>query len=289
MKAVIFGISGQDGHYLERLLTAQRIEVVGVSRNTDPACDVRDYQSVVSLIETHQPDYIFHLAADSTTRHQTLFTNHESIGTGTVNLLEAARLHAPQARIFLAGSAVQFFNDGTPINESTPFHAYSPYAAARIYSVYMARYYRETFGQMVYVGYLFNHDSPLRMVNHVNQKIVQAVLDIRGGKETSLEIGNLDVRKEFNFAGDMVAAMWQLVNQDMVFETVIGCGTAYSIREWVSYCFQKVGLSWEEHTILREGYVAEYNVLVSDPSLIQQLGWEPKTSFFQLADMMLEV
>lgn len=289
MKAVIFGISGQDGYYLEQLLTAQQIEVIGVSRSTDPSCDIRDYESVASLIEAHQPDYVFHLAADSTTRHQAIFANHQAIGTGTVNLLEAARLHAPQARIFLAGSAVQFFNDGTPINESTPFHSYSPYAAARIYSVYMARYYRETFGQMVYVGYLFNHDSPLRMVNHVNQKIVQAVLDIRGGKETSLEIGNLDVRKEFNFAGDIVAAMWQLVNQDMVFEAVIGCGTAYSIREWVSYCFQKVGLSWEEHTILREGYVAEYNVLVSDPSLIQQLGWEPKTSFFQLADMMLEV
>ena len=287
MKAVIFGISGQDGYYLEQLLTAQQIEVIGVSRSTDPSCDIRDYESVASLIEAHQPDYVFHLAADSTTRHQAIFANHQAIGTGTVNLLEAARLHAPQARIFLAGSAVQFFNDGTPINESTPFHSYSPYAAARIYSVYMARYYRETFGQMVYVGYLFNHDSPLRMVNHVNQKIVQAVLDIRGGKETSLEIGNLDVRKEFNFAGDIVAAMWQLVNQDMVFEAVIGCGTAYSIREWVSYCFQKVGLSWEEHTILREGYVPEYNILVSDSTLIRQLGWKPKTSFSQLADMML--
>ena len=288
MNAIIFGITGQDGYYLERLLALQGVGVIGVSRSTTPACDVTDYQAVSRLLETHIPDYIFHFAADSTTRHEALFRNHEAIATGTVNILEAARLHTPRARVFLSGSAVQFYNDGTPINESTPFHAYSPYAAARIYSVYMARYYREAFGLSVYVGYLFNHDSPLRTENHVNQRIVRAVQAIRTGKNVTLEIGNPDVRKEFNFAGDIVAAMWTLVNQDAVYEAVLGSGIAHSIQAWAHYCFQRAGLDWREHTVIRQGYAAEYASLVSDPALIKSLGWKLETSFAELADMMLE-
>jgi len=288
MKAVIFGVTGQDGHYLERLLVSQGIMVVGVSRSTTPACDVTDYQAVSGLLETHVPDYIFHFAADSTTRHEALFRNHDGIATGTVNILEAARLYVPRSRVFLCGSAVQFYNDGTPINERTPFHAYSPYAAARIYSVYMARYYRAAFGLPVYVGYLFNHDSPLRTKNHVNQSIVQAVRDIRAGKNVTLEIGNPDVRKEFNFAGDIVAGMWVLVNQGTVHEAVLGSGITHSIKDWAAYCFQKAGLNWREHTVMRSDYVAEYDTLVSAPARIKSLGWNPETSFAELADMMLE-
>ena len=232
MKALIFGISGQDGYFLTELLRKKNIQIIGVSRSYgDLIGYVGDYSFVESILKHHQPNYIFHFAANSTTNHSALFDNHNAISTGTLNILECVRLHCPTAKVFLSGSAMQFKNKGVPIDEQTPFEASSPYSIARIQSVYAGRYYRSAFGLLVYFGYFFNHDSPLRSEKHVNQKIVSSVKRIANGSTEKLELGNIDVKKEFNYAGDIVEAVWVLVNQDTVFEAIIGSGDAHSIQE----------------------------------------------------------
>jgi GDPmannose 4,6-dehydratase len=288
-KAIIFGANGQDGYYLTQLLKEQQIDVIGISRSGNFIHgDITDYAFVELQIKQQQPDYIFHFAATSTTHHDALFTNHGAICTGTLNILESVKLHSKHSRVFLSGSAMQFKNEGKPINESSPFEASSAYSVARIQSVYAARYYRRSFGLKVYTGYLFNHDSFLRTEKHVNKKITAAVNKIKNGSKLKLVLGNIDVKKEFNFAGDVVEAIWILVNQDKIYEAVIGSGKAYSIKEWLTFCFEKNNLVWQDFVDIKKDFLPEYEVLVSDPALIMSLGWQPKTSFFQLADNMLD-
>jgi GDPmannose 4,6-dehydratase len=289
MSALIFGAGGQDGFYLSRLLQSMNMQVLGASRSGGSiTCDVADYKSVESLIKAHKPSHIFHLAANSTTHHDALFDNHAAISTGTVNILESVRLHSSSTKVFLSGSAMQFHNSDEPIDEHTPFEASSPYSVARIHSVYAARYYRNAFGMKVYVGYFFNHDSPLRTEKHVNQQIASTVKRIAGGSNEKLQLGNIDVQKEFNFAGDAVEAAWTLVSQDFVFEAVIGSGITHSIREWVEYCFRKISKKWQDYVVPKEQFVPEYRILKSNPRLIKSIGWKPKVDFYQLADMMME-
>jgi GDPmannose 4,6-dehydratase len=288
LKAIIFGANGQDGYYLRKLLERENIESVCISRKGDAVRgDVGNYEFVEGQIKRHQPIYVFHLAAKSTTQHDALFENHQTICTGTLNILEAVKLHCRDAKVFIPGSAMQFRNIGSPIDEQTPFEGSSPYAVARIESVYAARYYREKCGLKVYVGYFFNHDSPLRTEQHVNQKIVKAAKRIQAGSTEQIELGNIDVKKEFNYAGDIVEALWILVNQDKVYEAIIGSGKAYSIKEWVEYCFTKIKRKWQDHVIAKKDFVAEYDVLVSNPKLMKSLGWDQKLSFHQLADVMM--
>jgi GDPmannose 4,6-dehydratase len=288
-KAIIFGAGGQDGHYLKNLLQSYEIEVIDISRNgKETKGNVGDLYFVESVVKIHQPDYIFHLAANSTTHHSALFSNHEAISTGTLNILECVKLYCPEAVVFLSGSAMQFKNVGKPINEQTPFDASSAYAVSRIQSVYAGRYYREKFGLKIYTGYFFNHDSPLRTEKHVNQKIVKAVQRIDKGSSEILQLGNIDVQKEFNFAGDVVEAIWMLVNQKMEFEAIIGSGITFSIKDWIIYCFEKINRNWKEYVFQKDFYIPEYQTLISDPTLIKSLGWSPKVNFYQLADMMME-
>ncbi len=282
MKALIFGSGGQDGFYLKQLLRRERVEVVGVSRTTDTIGDVADRPFVEQIIRSVRPEYIFHLAANSTTHHDALFANHDAISTGTLNILEAAFEHCPKSRVFLSGSAMQFKNSGEPINEETPFAALSPYAVSRIHSVYAGRYYR-TLSMRVYAGYLFNHDSPRRSPKHVNKLIADAA---REG--TSIEIGDAGVNKEFNFAGDIVEAIWLLVNQENVFEAVIGSGRAHSIQEWIDICFRLSGRNWHDHISEKPDFKPEYQTLVSDPARIMSLGWRPKVDINGLARIMME-
>lgn len=287
--ALIFGINGQDGHYLQQLLNKENISVFGLSRNsiTHIKGDVSNYHLVEKLIREIHPDYIFHFAAESTTKHDALFDNHKAISTGTINILESVMRYSPDAKVFLSGSAMQFRNSGLPIYENSLFEASSPYAVARIHSVYAGRYYREKFGISVYCGYFFNHDSPLRTERHVNKKITAAVKRIEQGSKEILKIGNLDVQKEFNFAGDIVEAVWLLVNQNTVFEAVIGCGKTYSIKDWTQYCFDKINKSWKDYVKIEKDFLPEYKILVSDPSLIKSIGWEPRLNFYDLADLMM--
>jgi GDPmannose 4,6-dehydratase len=290
MKAMIFGISGQDGFYLGNMLGRQGIKVVGISRSDGGGRwivgDVAKGEQVEALVGKHQPDYIFQLAANSTTRHEALFENYETISTGTLNVLESVRRHRPDCRVFLCGSGVQFVNRGQPISENDDFEASSAYSLARIQSVYAGRYYR-TLGLRVYVGYLFHHDSPLRKANHVSKMIALVAQRIAAGSTEVLEMGDITVRKEWGFAGDIAAGMLALVSQETVFEAAIGTGVTYTIENWLERCFQQVGRNWRDHVRLREGFVAEYRSLVSDPATIRALGWSPTVSFDALAEMMV--
>lgn len=289
MKAIIFGASGQDAYYLSGLLEASGIEVIGVSRYKGNYITgtITDRDFVTTLIAGHQPHYIFHLAANSTTRHDALFENHETISTGTLNVLEAVYSYSRHSRVFLSGSGLQFVNKGQPISETDEFDASSPYCIARIQSVYAARYYRRL-GVKVYVGYFFNHDSPRRSERHVNQKVVAAAVRIASGSKEQLTIGDIAVKKEFTFAGDIAKAIITLVNNEGIFEAIIGSGKAYSIEEWLDLCFRYFGLAWQEHTVIQEGFKSEYDMLVSNPQRIYSLGWEPKISISELAAMMIK-
>ena len=282
MKAIIFGANGQDGFYLSQLLQTHNIEVIKVSRSGEFVIgDVAHRQFVESVIQTHQPHYIFHLAANSTTRHNALFENHESISTGTINILEAVYRHSPKSKVFLSGSAVQFENTGQPIDENTRFAPLSPYAVSRIQSVYAGRYFR-SLGLKVYVGYFFNHDSPLRKERHINQQIAQAAKN-----SLKIEIGDFTVRKEFNFAGDFMEAIWILINQTNVFEAVIGCGKAEPIEKWLELCFGYFDKDWRKFVSINANFQAEYDILVSNPALIKSLGWQPRMDIKDLAEMMM--
>lgn len=286
MVALIFGISGQDGFYLSKLLKQKGINVIGISRTQgDEIGSISDTSFVNKIIEKYTPNYIFHFAAISSTSHDCLIENHETISIGTINIFESVKSKNLDCKIFISGSAMQFRNDSLPISENTPFDASSPYSAERIYSVYLSRYYRNKFGIKSYVGYFFNHDSALRSEKHINKKITSFVNQCKKGEK--LIIGNLNVKKEFNFAGDIVDAIWTLVNQDIIFETVIGSGKAYSIYDWIQICFASKNLDPIEYVLTDENYKTEYDILVSDPKLINSIGWEPKVDFYNLSYLML--
>ncbi len=289
MRAIIFGANGQDGYYLNELCRLKGIEAVGVSRSGGWVHgNVSNYEQVEQFVKTYSPSYIFHLAANSTTHHDALFENHGTISTGTLNILEAARIHSPTAKIFIAGSGVQFENKGTPISEVDPFDANSPYSVARIQSVYAARYYR-SLGLRVYVGYLFHHESPLRQAHHVSKLIALAVVRIADGSREIVELGDVSVKKEWTFAGDVARGILTLLDQENVFEAVIGSGVAYSIENWLEQCFGRIGKDWQDHVRIREGFTPEYKCLVSNPRTINSVGWSPDVEFEELAKMMVGV
>lgn len=290
MNALIFGAAGQDGYYLTKLCQSKGILAIGISRSAssanDLAGDVSRYDQVKKFVKEYQPDYIFHLAANSTTRHDALFENHETISTGTLNILEAVKKYSPDSKVFLTGSGLQFKNNGKPISEEDPFEASTPYSVARIHSAYAGRYYR-SLGAKVYIGYLFHHESPLRKENHVSKKIASAVKRIGEGSHEIIELGDIIVEKEWTFAGDVAQGILTLVGQDQVYEAVIGSGMTHSIENWLEHCFGLIGKSWRDHVRLLKGFTPEYKRLVSNPVTINSLGWSPRIGFAELAKMMI--
>lgn len=288
MTAIIFGANGQDGYYLTNLLQQQGLEIIGVSRSgNDLGADITSYGDVSALIKNKLPGYIFHLAANSTTKHEALFENHATISTGAINILEAVKTFSPNTKVFISGSGLQFVNNGHPIKETDTFDARDAYSVSRIHSVYAARYYR-LLGVKVYVGYFFNHDSPRRTERHMAKKITEAVKRVANGSEEKLIIGDISIVKEWTFAGDVVKGIWTFVQQEHIYEANIASGLGYSIKEWLETCFAIIGRDWKEHVILKNDFTAEYKVLVSDPSVIFSLGWKPKLSFSQLAELMID-
>lgn len=287
MKALIFGVNGQDGYYLQELCKLKGIDPIGISRSSKghPG-NVGNYKLVEQLIRQHSPKYVFHLAANSTTRHDALFENHATISTGTLNILEAVKKHSPASKVFITGSGLQFKNIGNPISEKDEFEANSAYSVARIHSVYAARYYR-SLGIRTYVGYLFHHESPHRKASHVSKMIALGAQRIAAGSDEMLVIGNIAIRKEWTYARDVMQGIMTLVEQDKVFEATVGSGRAYSIEDWLEHCFTLTGRDWHDHVILRQGFVPEYNQLVSNPETINALGWHPTTTFSNLARMMM--
>jgi GDPmannose 4,6-dehydratase len=289
MNALIFGAGGQDGFYLQQLCRKIGIIPIGISRSLRSDFirgDVADYEQVEKLVKFYKPTYIFHFAANSTTHHRALFENHATISTGTINILESVKNQNPNTRVFITGSGVQFKNVGQPISEKDEFEANTAYSVARIHSAYAARYYR-SLGIKTYVGYLFHHESPLRKMGHIS-KIISSVAK-RSIIETSekIKLGDISVRKEWAFAGDIVRGILTLVSQDDVFEATIGTGQAYSIQDWLEECFGLVGKNWRDYVEITSGFVPEYHCLISNPKTIRSLGWVPTITFSELASMMM--
>ena len=289
--ALVFGASGQDGYYISELCMQKSLIPVRVSRKCstliDEVGDVSNLETVVKLIRKYRPTYIFHLAANSTTRHDAMFENHHTISTGTLNILETVYKELPTAKVFITGSGLQFKNTQKPISEDDEFEALSAYAVARIQSVYAARYYR-TLGVNAYVGYLFHHESPLRKSHHVSKIIADAAKKVAAGSREKIEIGSLSVEKEWTFAGDVAAGIMSLVEQDQVFEAVIGSGETHTIAEWAAACFEEVGKDWKEYVVEKKNFEPEYKKLVSNPKTIFSLGWRPKVGFKKLAQLMIK-
>lgn len=288
MKAIIFGVSGQDGHYLSILLKDSGYEVIGITRQDNSLkVSISDHPSVAELVKLHQPAFIFHLAANSTTSHPALFENHATIATGTLNILEAVKVNSPLTKVFISGSGLQFKNNEQPIKETDPFEARDAYSVSRIQSVYAARYFR-SLGIKTYVGYFFNHDSPLRTERHMTKKIAEAAKRIGAGSNEKLEIGDVDAIKEYTYAGDIVKGIWTLVNQDEIAEANISSGNGYSIKDWLEQCFSIISKDWKNYVITNPDFESQYRQLVSDPSRIFSLGWKPEVSFEELANMMMK-
>lgn len=287
-KAIIFGAAGQDGFYLDALLKKEGIEVIGVSRSGDfLRTDIGDAGEVINLIKKAKPAYIFHLAANSTTRHDALFENHGTIATGTLNILEAVKDFSRGTKVFISGSGLQFVNEERPIKETDAFAANDAYSVSRIQSVYAARYFR-TLGIRAYVGYFFNHDSPLRSERHMAKKISAAAQRASNGSEEKLEIGDLTAIKEWAFAGDIVKALWAFVNSEEVFEICLANGEGHSIKEWADLCFGLAGLNADDYIVHVPGFISPYKSLVADNSLLKKsLGYVPEVSFHELAAMMM--
>ena len=287
-KAIIFGSSGQDGIYMTDLCKRKGIEPIGVSRRQGfGLCgSVCNFEFVKNIIKEHKPRYIFHFAANSTTRHEALFENHETISTGSLNILENVKLHSPASKVLITGSGLQFRNEGKPISESTPFDAGNAYAVSRIQSVFAARYFR-SLGIQAYVAYLFHHESPLRHSTHVSKMISNKIKEIRNGRNTKIVIGDSTVEKEWGFAGDIVKGIFTLVSQETVSEAVIGTGIAYTINDYITECLSLSGIDPSLHVESQPKFKAEYKKLLSNPQKINLLGWRSETSFKQLVQIML--
>ena len=288
-KALLFGISGQDGYYLDQVLRQNGVAVTGVSRSAGKwlSGDVSNPSFVRELIRELQPDYIFHLAAVSKTHHDLLFEHQQTIVNGSLHLLEAVWQFSPASKLFITGSGLQFRNTGAPIDEQADFEARDAYSLARIQSVYAARYYRSK-GLKTYTGYLFHHDSPFRTADHLNRRIANAALAAAAGEKVELTIGDLHAEKEFGFAGDIAAGIFRLVQQDQFAEACIGTGKAYPVSRWLELCFGAVGKNWQDYVSFEPGFQSAFRRMLSNPSLLQSTGWKPVVEIEELAQLMLK-
>jgi len=285
--ALILGAAGQDGFYLEKLLTEVGVEAFCAARERQGylPCDVGDFDQVLSLVKALRPNYLFHLAAVSSADHSALFPNERAIVDGTMHALEAVRQFAPLCRVFIAGSALQFKNHGSAIDENSPLSFSSAYAAQRNASVFMARYFRERFRLPVFIGYFFHHDSPRRSSHHMAQKIAIAAQNASLGLDAKLEVEDWSFKKEWTYAGDAMEAAWAIVSQDSHYEFVIGSGTPHSIQEWAQECFAQVGKNYQDFITSRRNGQSE--TVTCNPSLLRSCGWTPRVSFSELASLMV--
>jgi GDPmannose 4,6-dehydratase len=314
-RALITGITGQDGSYLAELLINKGYEVHGVIRrastfNThridhlyrdphDPDAvlflhygDLTDGSRIVTLLDKIEPEEVYHLAAQSHVRVS--FDEPEYTGDttalGTTRLLEAMRQCRLPARFYQASSSEMFGATPPPQTEETAFYPRSPYGAAKLYAYWMARNYREAYGMFAVNGILFNHESPRRGETFVTRKITMAVARIAAGTQRYLYLGNLDAARDWGYAPEYVEAMWLMLQADVPDDFVVATGTSYTVREFVQFAFESAGLDWEEHVRLDERYLrpTEVDSLIGDSSKAQsQLGWTAKTHTPELAQLMV--
>ncbi len=309
-KALITGVTGQDGSYLAELLLEKGYEVVGVVRRTSHhsyeriehllerievvAADLLDQHSLTVVLQEARPDEVYNLAAQSyvpTSWSQPVLTG-EFTALGVTRILEAIRLVHPVARFYQASSSEMFGKvTQTPQREDTPFYPRSPYGVAKVYGHWITVNYRESYGLYAVSGILFNHESPRRGIEFVTRKVTDGVARIKLGLTRDLRLGNLDARRDWGFAGDYVEAMWRMLQRDGPQDYVVGTGEAHSVRELVEVAFAHVGLDWRKHVVSDPKYYrpAEVDVLMADPTkACRDLGWTPRVGFRELVTMMVD-
>ena len=309
-RALITGVTGQDGSYLAELLLAKGYEVVGVVRRTSHhsyeriehlldrievvAADLLDQHSLTVVLQDTRPDEVYNLAAQSyvpTSWTQPVLTG-EFTALGVTRILEAVRLVHPTAKFYQASSSEMFGRvTETPQRETTSFYPRSPYGVAKVYGHWITVNYRESYNLYAVSGILFNHESPRRGIEFVTRKVTDAVARIKLGRARELRLGNLDARRDWGFAGDYVDAMWRMLQQPKPQDFVIGTGQAHSVRELVDAAFSHVGLTWQDYVVTDPKFVrpAEVDLLLADPSKARKdLGWTPKVAFRDLIAMMVD-
>jgi GDPmannose 4,6-dehydratase len=309
-KALITGVTGQDGSYLAELLLSKGYEVVGVVRRTSHhsyeriehllerievvAADLLDQHSLTVVLQDTQPDEVYNLAAQSyvpTSWTQPVLTG-EFTALGVTRILEAIRLVHPSAKFYQASSSEMFGRvTETPQRETTSFYPRSPYGVAKVYGHWITVNYRESYDLFAVSGILFNHESPRRGIEFVTRKVTDAVARIKLGRARELRLGNLDARRDWGFAGDYVDAMWRMLQQPTPQDYVIGTGQAHSVRELVEAAFSHVGLSWQDYVVTDPKFMrpAEVDLLLADPGKAKrELGWTPKVGFRELVAMMVD-
>jgi len=309
-KALITGITGQDGSYLAEFLLGRGYEVHGMVRRSSTEtfdrishlidrltlhqADLLDQLSLISLIQAVQPDELYNLAAQSfvpTSWVQPVLTG-EFTALGVTRLLEAVRLVNPGIRFYQASSSEMFGKaDEVPQNENTAFHPRSPYGVAKVYGHWITVNYRESYGLFACSGILFNHESPRRGKEFVTRKITYNAARIKHGLQRKLTLGNLDARRDWGYAGDYVRAMWLMLQQDEPGDYVVSSGVNHTVRDVVEIAFGRLGLDWRKHVELDEKFIrpAEVDVLLGNPEKARNvLGWEPKVGFTELIEMMVD-
>jgi len=309
-RALITGITGQDGSYLAELLLDKGYEVIGMVRRSSTvnferiahlqdritfvAGDLLDEVSMIHVLRDHRPQEVYNLAAQSfvqTSFGQPVLTG-ETTALGVTRVLDAIRLVDPEIRFYQASSSEMFGKvQEVPQRESTPFYPRSPYGVAKLYGHWITVNYRESYDLHASSGILFNHESPRRGLEFVTRKITHAVARIKLGQQEQLVLGDLDPQRDWGFAGDYVEAMWLMLQQDAPEDFVVCTGETHSVREFCQVAFDHVGLRWEDHVVQDERFMrpAEVDLLVGDASKAQKLlGWRPTTSFVQLIEMMVD-
>jgi GDPmannose 4,6-dehydratase len=309
-KALITGVTGQDGSYLAELLLSKGYEVVGVVRRTSHhsyeriehllerievvAADLLDQHSLTVVLQETRPDEVYNLAAQSyvpTSWTQPVLTG-EFTALGVTRILEAIRLVHPTAKFYQASSSEMFGRvTETPQRETTPFYPRSPYGVAKVYGHWITVNYRESYNLYAVSGILFNHESPRRGIEFVTRKVTDGVARIKLGMTKQILLGNLDARRDWGFAGDYVEAMWRMLQQPTPQDYVVGTGQTHSVRDLVEAAFGHVGLDWRKHVKTDPRYMrpAEVDVLQADPAKAKrELGWSPRVGFRELVAMMVD-
>lgn len=311
-KALITGITGQDGSYLAEFLLEKGYKVYGLTRRTSTpnynriddiveeieliSGDLLDQHSLTNAIKETSPDEVYNLGAQSfvkTSWEQPMFTG-ESTALGVTRMLEAIKINKTDSKFYQASSSEMFGKvRETPQNESTPFYPRSPYGVAKVYGHWITVNYRESYDMYAVSGILFNHESPRRGLEFVTRKISNSVAKIKYGKLDKLHLGNPDSKRDWGYAKDYVEAMWLMLQQPNADDYVIGSGETHSVREFTQLAFQFAGIKdWEDRVVFNDPRYtrpAEVDLLIADPSKAKKLlGWEPKTSFNELVEIMVE-
>ncbi len=315
-KALITGITGQDGSYLAELLLSKGYKVHGLIRrastfNTDridhiyqdphdPNArlflhygDLANDEQLTNLIYNLKPDEIYHLGAQSHVRvsFDTPEYTGDVTGLGTTRILEAIRRSGIKTRFYQASSSEMFGAAPPPQNENTPFMPRSPYACAKVYAYWMTANYREGYKMFACNGILFNHESPRRGETFVTRKITRAIAHILTGKQDKLYLGNLQAKRDWGYAPEYVEAMWQMLQQDQPDDYVLGTGEAHSVQEFLEEAFAYVNLDWQKYVEIDPRYFrpTEVEFLLADPAKAQKkLGWDPKVTFKELVRIMVD-